>query len=147
MSLPLPWVKKIFQKLTLTYGREFTDRWVGIPIEEVQDDWAHELRGFAQNPDAIKHGLEHSIGGKPPTVQDFKAACARHVAVPIVMIEAPADPARVAAELKKLEQVRRPSYEYDFKGWAKTILRDNENGVRTTPTVMSMARRALGLET
>jgi len=64
MSLPLPWVERIFQKLTLNFGRDFTSRWEGVPLDEVKSDWAFELRGFQQNPAAIKHGIETTINGK-----------------------------------------------------------------------------------
>ena len=72
MSLPMSWVDKIFLKLTLNYGRDFLNRWEGVPIADVKSDWAHELRGYQQNPSAIEYGLEHCLTGKPPTVQEFK---------------------------------------------------------------------------
>lgn len=66
---------RIFSKLTLTYGREFLDRWVGLDLQAVKDDWAQELGGYLANPSAIAHALTVLPVGKPPTVQDFKALC------------------------------------------------------------------------
>lgn len=74
MSLPLPWVEKIFQKLSLVYGRDFLGRWEGIPIEDVKSDWAHELSGYQQSPDAISYALQH-LPNKPPTVLEFRTIC------------------------------------------------------------------------
>jgi hypothetical protein len=74
MSLPLPWVEKIFQKLTLVYGRDFLGRWEGIPLEEVKADWAHELAGYRNSHDALAYALQN-LPRKPPTVLEFRAIC------------------------------------------------------------------------
>lgn len=74
MSLPQPWVEKIFQKLSLIYGRDFLGRWEGIPLDEVKADWAHELSGYQQSPDAISYALQN-LPRKPPTVLEFRAIC------------------------------------------------------------------------
>ena len=68
MSLPLPWVDKIFLKLTLIYGRDFIGRWEGLEIADVKTDWGHELAGFENWPEAIAHALATCPPGKPPTV-------------------------------------------------------------------------------
>ncbi|HQI75543.1 MAG TPA: shikimate kinase [Candidatus Latescibacteria bacterium] len=57
MSLPLSWIDRIFDKLMLVYGRDFTGRWEGLPLSSVKTDWAHELSGFDKHPEAIKHAL------------------------------------------------------------------------------------------
>lgn len=74
MALPDSWVDRIFQKLTLTYGRDFLGRWEGVPLEEVKADWAHELDGYEKAPHAIHHALKN-LPAKPPTVLDFRALC------------------------------------------------------------------------
>ena len=127
MSLPLPWVDKIFQKLTLTFGRDFLGRWEGIPIEELKADWAHELRNLQQSPASIAYGLETCLAGKPPTVQEFRAACVRHVPPTVALPSPPADPERVAAELAKL---RKPEFNADGKAWAHALKRRHEAGER-----------------
>lgn len=73
-DLPLPWVQKIFQKLNLVYGRDFLSRWEGQELGAVMGDWAHELRGFADKPQAIAYALQH-LPEKPPTVLQFRAIC------------------------------------------------------------------------
>lgn len=74
MAMPSSWVDKIFQKLTLTYGRDFLGRWEGVPLEEVKADWAHELDGYENAPHAIHYALKN-LPPKPPTVLDFRALC------------------------------------------------------------------------
>ncbi len=103
MSLPQNWVDRIFEKLTLVYGREFLNRWEGLPIAEVKADWAHELDGFDKWPEAIAHALKNLPPDRPPTVLQFRALC--RAAPPKVLPQLPqpkADPARVKAELAKL---------------------------------------------
>jgi hypothetical protein len=75
MSLPETWVDRIFTKLSLVYGHQFLSRWDGLAMADVKADWAHELRGFAQNPGAISYALEHLPPGKAPTVLEFRAIC------------------------------------------------------------------------
>lgn len=126
MSLPLPWIEKVFQKLTLTFGREFINRWEGVPLEEVKADWAHELRGFQQNPKAIAYGLEHCVSGKPPTVQDFKAICLRRQDT-FVSLPAPAvPPEKVAAELAKI--AKPVENHHGMKDWAYRLKARHEAG-------------------
>ena len=74
MAMPSSWVDKIFQKLTLTYGRDFLGRWEGIPLEEVKADWAHELDGYEKAPHAIHHALTN-LPIRAPTVLEFRALC------------------------------------------------------------------------
>lgn len=71
MPLPLHWVDKIFTKLTLVYGHEFLNRWRDIDIDAVKADWAHELDGFENHPEALGHALAH-LPVKPPTVLEFR---------------------------------------------------------------------------
>lgn len=75
--LPLPWVDRIFEKLTLVYGSEFVNRWksIGVPIEKVKEDWALELAGFHDQPDSIAHALQHLPPDRAPTALQFRDMC------------------------------------------------------------------------
>lgn len=143
MSLPMPWVEKIFLKLALTFGREFTDRWDESSLEDVKADWAHELRGLQQNPAAIAHGLEICVTGKPPTVHDFKAACLRYVAHVPALPSPPADPERVAAEIAKLAQSSR-AQNVDHKAWARTLKVRHAAGEKLNRNQIACYQAALG---
>lgn len=103
MSLPAPWVDKIFLKLTLVYGRDFIARWEGLDLAEVKADWAHELDGFDAWPESIAHALKSLPPGKPPTVLEFRELARKAPRRPLMELPAPqADPVRVAQELAKL---------------------------------------------
>lgn len=73
--LPIRWIDKIFQKLAIAYGRDFMHKWEGIPEDEVKEDWAHTLSGFADHPEAIFYALHNLPDGKPPTAMEFRALC------------------------------------------------------------------------
>ena len=144
MSLPMPWIEKIFHKLILTFGRDFLDRWKGIPLEDVKADWAHELRGLQQNPSAIKYGLENCLNGKAPTVQEFRAVCIRRPDASLALPEPAADPQRVAAELAKLAPVRTVAM-VDHKAWAKRLKACHEAGEKLNMNQVSCYTEALGI--
>lgn len=145
MSLPLPWVDKIFAKLALAYGRDFLARWEGLEIAEVKADWAHELGGFAGQPEAIAYAFAH-LPAKAPTVIEFRAICRQAPAPELPRLEAPkADPERVHAELAKLAPVRDGAM-LDPKDWARRILARADAGERINRMPLLMARQALGLE-
>lgn len=146
MSFPIPWVDKIFRKLTLLYGNDFTRRYEGIPTADVKTDWCSELEGFEKHPEAIVYALEHMDPGKPPTAREFKALCRRAPAPEAPRLPAPKpDPKRLAEELKKLAPLRkdlaaRPAR--NPRQWAHDILAAHEAGRYYTRTVLAMAREA-----
>ena len=143
MSLPIPWVEKIFKKLTVGYGVEFMNRYKGVPLVDVKTDWSEELSGFGG--DAITYALEH-LPDRAPTAMQFKALCILCPAPEAPRLEAPAvGRERVAAELAKFEPIRAMPGVYDFKAWARTIVAEHGAGVRKSPTVIQMARNALGV--
>lgn len=147
MALPLLWVDRIFDKLTLTYGQAFLARWRDIDINAVKSDWMHELSGFEAFPSAIAHALSN-LPDKPPSIVDFKTLCRSAPAAGVPRIESPkADPERVKAELAKLAPLRNApalASTHDPRAWAKAILRDYTGGLRRSPAVVAMARNALG---
>lgn len=77
MSLPSRWVDALFAKLTVTYGQEFLRRWEGVPMDTVKADWAAELAGYENRPEAIKYALGNLPLDKPPTVLQFRELCRR----------------------------------------------------------------------
>lgn len=84
-------VDMVFTKLNLTYGRDFSSRWEGIDMQDVKNDWVHELAGFERNPHAIKYALRNLPDLKPPTVIQFRAICTRAPeGPPSVMLDRPA---------------------------------------------------------
>jgi len=103
MSLPPNWVDRIFEKLTLVYGRDFLRRWDGIPIADVKADWAKELAGFEQLPESIAHALKNLPHADPPNVYQFRDLCRRAPPKQFLKLEAPrADQAAAREEISKI---------------------------------------------
>jgi len=147
MSLPLPWVERIFDKLSLAYGTDFMGRWRDIDANAVQSDWGHELAAFENAPHAIAYALAN-LPEKPPTVLVFKAICRRAPALETPQLPVPnANPERIKAELAKLEPMRRAiesNRVVDRLAWAKSILVRRDAGEKISPTVVQMAQLAVG---
>lgn len=144
MSLPTPWVDRIFDKLTLTYGQSFLRRWADIDMNAVKSDWAHELAGFAQHPRAIAWALQNLPHERPPTVLEFRALARKTPPEVTPRIEAPkADPSRVAAELAKLAPVLKDRPIIDRKDWARRIVARADAGDLVTPICLRFANEAL----
>lgn len=144
MSLPLPWVDKIFDKLTMVYGHTFLNRWKDLDLNAIKSDWMHELSGFERAPHAIAYALSN-LPESPQNVMQFKALCRlAPAAAQQALPEPKADPARVAAELAKLAPLREaPVQPKDYKAWARKILAEHSAGIRRTPAVVQMAKNAL----
>lgn len=147
MSLPTLWVEKIFDKLTMNYGVDFMARYKGLPLNDVKTDWAEMLSCFEQRPSAIAFLLEN-LPDRPPTAQQAKNLClgAPHVENALLLANEPkADPARVREAMAKLTPASNLP-KVDFKAWARTILSEHAAGIPKTPTVLQMARNAVGAE-
>ena len=161
MSLPLPWVDRIFEKLTLVYGQAFLARWRDVDLLAVKSDWAHELAGFAPKEgeggaasagaQAIAYALANLDPATPPSVLQFRALARRAPAPTVSRLPEPkADPERVAAELAKLAPIVatvRAAAPVDHKAWAKRIVARHNEGDRINPTSLRFANEALGLAT
>ena len=150
MALPLPWVDRIFEKLALVYGQAFLARWRDLDLDAVKADWAHELDGFEQHPQAIAHALQSLPPEKPPTVLQFRELARRAPLPELPRLESPpADAERVAAELAKLAKlatVRTTAAQaVDHRAWARRILDRKARGERVNRTVLSMAQQAMGV--
>ena len=60
MGMPSAWIDRIFDKLTLTYGQAFLNRWKDLDLNAVKSDWMHELDGMERHPEAIAFALSAS---------------------------------------------------------------------------------------
>lgn len=146
MALPLPWVDRIFDKLTLVYGQSFLRRWQDIDLNAVKSDWCHELDGFENHPKAIAYALQNLPADKPPTVLEFRAMARRAPADEVPRLPEPkADPSRIAAELAKLAPMRKRTY-VDGRAWARRILARHEAGEKILPYSLNLARGAMRKE-
>lgn len=148
MSLPLPWVDRIFEKLTLCYGQSFLARWRDIDLGRVKSDWCFELSGYENAPSAIAFALSNLPPDHPPTVLQFKALCRQAPAADTPRLPEPkADPQRVKAEMAKLADLRKvsaaDSSAHEPKAWARRIIDRHAHGAKINRSALQMARDAL----
>lgn len=112
MALPSEWVDRIFERLTVLFGRRFGDLYAGVDPQRLRDAWAVELAGFESQPDRIAKAL-HSLKGAqhPPTLSEFIALCRQQHSEPSAgLLSAPRGNADVArANLKKVREMLRGS--------------------------------------
>jgi hypothetical protein len=143
MSLPASWVDRIFDKLTLTYGRDFIGRYEWIDINAVKSDWSHELSIFFTHPSAIAHALSN-LPDRAPNAIEFKKI-ARSLPAP----EAPAvehsaaGKERIASELAKLAPIIKVRHaRADSLDWARRIVERSLHGV-VDPLPLKWAKEVL----
>jgi len=151
MSLSMKAIDRLFSRLCATYGRRFMDQWGDVPESDVKTVWAHELDGFDRNLTAVAWALEN-LPERPMNVIEFRALCRRAPAPDVPALPEPApDPARLAAELSKLGQLRasvsgvREAGSADHKGWARKIIERHTRGEKVSLTPLRFAREALGM--
>lgn len=147
MSIPSKWVDKIFEKLILHYGRDFTSRWEGLDLNAVKDDWAYELAGFERHPESISYALAHTDSAKPPTVRQFRDL-ARKAPRPENQQLPPPKASRVAIpeDFKHLASLIKHSAPTGGKDWAHRIIKKAEAGEELSYASVKYAREALNIE-
>lgn len=146
MGFPTEWTDKIFDKLTVRYGREFLARWEGVDIAQVKTDWCSTMEGFENWPAAIAHGLE-SLPEKPPTATTFRDLCRKAPKPLALAYDAPkANPSVMAAALASARPTAKATTFGDHKAWARTHLRNNTiSGFTVRPIALRFSREALNL--
>jgi hypothetical protein len=116
---------------------------------DVKTTWAHELALFTERLDALAWALEN-LPPKCPNVIEFKSLC-RSAPRPVEqqLPEPKADPARVAAELARLSDVKKAAksaaHAHDAKAWAKTLISRDAAGQFVRPISLRFAKEALRL--
>lgn len=143
MSLPASWVDRIFDKLTITYGRDFTGRYEGLDINAVKSDWGHELAAFFTHPSAIAHALSN-LPDRVPSVIEFKKIARTAPAPEVPQVEhSAAGKERIAEELAKLAPIVKARYApVDSMDWARRIVERSLHGV-VDPLPLKWAREVL----
>jgi hypothetical protein len=150
MSLSLKAVDRLFERMALTYGKQFTDMYSTVDPASVKTLWAHELSAYAGSLHRIAWALEN-LPLRCPNVIEFKQLCRQAPAPETPALPEPkADPERLKRELAKLGDMKAtiaatPS-KVDHKAWAKRIMARYTAGERINPTSLRFAREALGLK-
>lgn len=143
MSLPLPVIERLFDRLAATYGNQFLNNWAAGDINKIKSLWAHELGGYENNLKAIGYALEN-LPEHVPNLIAFRNLCRMAPEAEVLRIESKqADPViakMIADGLREKITIAQP---IDRLQWARNILLDSKGGLRRTPTVVQMARNAL----
>ena len=144
MRSPLPseWVDRLFGRLAVRYGSAWLRQWEGIDMAAVRADWAEELAGLQERPDALRYGLENLPADKPPTVSQFRAACNR---APEKFTPQLAGPPASAAMVAKVRAGLDRSGVSPL-AWAHRLKARHESGARLTITQVEMYRSALATQ-
>lgn len=148
-ALPMPWVDRIFEKLGVTYGRDFLARWDGFSEESmlaVKHDWSVELGGFWDFPDAIAYGLAH-LPAKAINVIEFRQLCRMAPKPEFKQLPRPAqDPQKVAEVVNVVKSKLSKFPARDPKQWARDLKARSDRGEKLGGHQINAFRQALGLE-
>ena len=146
MTLPLKAVERLFEKLQLSYGTEFTNKWGNLNSSDVKTNWAHELASFGDNLTAIGWALNH-LPDRCPNVIEFKNLCKQAPKPDYKHLESPKAPAEVVDGeiLKIVAGLVAPQKDKDYKGWAKRLKARDEAGEALSTHQIWSYKTALGL--
>ena len=148
MSLPMPAVERLFQRLALTYGSQFARMWDGTSSAEVKTIWAHELALFANNLPAIGWALEN-LPERCPNLIQFKNLCKQAPRPETAKLDyAKADAQVVDKEIAKIaaEAIQAPKNDrgnVDHRAWAKKLAQRHLDGEVLTNVQVKLYKAAL----
>lgn len=123
-------IDRLFERLGATYGTAWTHSLGDSPINDVKSVWGHELQVFKTSLFRIAWALEN-LPERCPNIIQFKNLCRQAPAPETLALPEPkADPARVAAELAKLGEMRVKKKEFhnSFKDWALRLEKQHKAG-------------------
>lgn len=132
----------MFSKLTVRYGRDFLSRYEGQDLNVVKADWAEEMAGLQNRPEAIQYALDHPTA-KPPNVVEFIEACRRAPTKALFAIAPPtANPDVIQRAMRKAQEAFR--HKGDVLDPIRTLRRREREGDKSlTQFQRDFWRRAL----
>ena len=148
MTLPIAAIDRLFDRLTLTYGSEFKNKWAGLDVSDVKSNWAYELDVFGENLKAIGWALEN-LPDRCPNLIEFKSLCKQAPRPQTLKLDySKADGEVVDAELAKIasEAFQTPKNErghVDHKLWAKKLAQRHSDGEVLSHIQIKMYKAAL----
>ena len=103
-------IDRLFERMAATYGSAWERSLGATPVLEAKALWSHQLQAFAERLEAVVWALDE-LPESPPNVIQFRNLCRSAPAAAVPRLPEPkADPARMAAELAKLADLRaKPS--------------------------------------
>jgi hypothetical protein len=143
MALPIRTVERLFDRLTTTYGTEFTNVWKGLNMNAVKTTWAHELSFYADRLKDIAWALEN-LPDRAPNLIQFKNLCRQAPSIEQKQLPPPEiNCERMKAELEKLTDIHIKAADKDKKEWARRLVQRAANGERITSINLRFAKMAL----
>ena len=150
MSISIAAVERLFDRLSMTYGTEFKNKWNGIPLNEVKSSWSHELGIFADNLNAIGWALQN-LPDRCPNLIEFKSLCKQAPRPTTIALDAAKAPVevvdKVLAEiaLKAFKAPKDDNGNVDHKRWAKKLKLRHENGEKLSMYQIKCYKTALDM--
>ena len=147
MALPTKVIERLFEKLQLSYGTEFTNKWGNLDSIDLMTNWAHELAQFADNLTAIGWALQN-LPDRCPNLIEFKSLCKQAPRPQYEALDAPKAPVKVIdREISKMIAglLKKPADTIDHKRWAKRLKQRHENGEILSPYQINCYKTALNL--
>ena len=145
MSLPVKAIDRLFERLSTTYGSQWSNQWKDVPINDVKTLWGYELQGFVDHLDSVAWALEN-LPERSPNVIEVRNLCRKAPAREVPLLPEPkADPVRLKNELSKLGRLRERvlSTNNGHKDWAHRIIARYNAGEPVNPTSLRFAKEAL----
>jgi hypothetical protein len=150
MTISIAAVERLFDRLSMTYGSEFKNKWNGIPLTEVKSAWAHELGMFSDNLNAIGWALKN-LPDRCPNLIEFKSLCKQAPRPTTNVLEASKAPIelvdRVLAEIvaKAFKAPKDENGKIDHKRWAKKLRDRHVGGEKISPYQIKSYKIALDM--
>ena len=147
MVLPTKAVERLFEKLQLTYGTEFTNKWGELNSMDLMTNWAFELAQFADNLNAIGWALQN-LPDRCPNLIEFKNLCKQAPRPVTVALDAPKAPVEVIdREISKMLAglVKKPTDAGDHKRWARRLKERHKKGEHLSPYQINCYKTALDM--
>jgi len=152
MTLPIAVIDRLCDRLAMTYGSEFTNKWSTVNVADMKSIWAHELSPFADNLNAIGWALQN-LPDRCPNLIEFKSLCKQAPRPNTALLDAPKASAdvvdRVLAEIasKAFKTPKDERGNVDHKRWAKKLKQRHEAGEKLSMYQISCYRTALDITT
>lgn len=143
MALPIKTVERLFDRLTTTYGTEFTNTWKGLDMNAVKTTWAHELSFYADRLKDIAWALEN-LPDRAPNLIQFKNLCRQAPSIEPKQLPPPEiNCDRIRAELEKLTEIQSKAANKDQKEWARRLIQRAATGEKIPLVNLRFAKMAL----
>lgn len=146
MTFPKKAIDRLFDRLELTYGSQWTGMWRDQKMSDVKTAWSYELQNFDKRLDAVAWALEN-LPDRVPNLIAFRNLCRSAPAKEVPILPEPkANPERLKAELSKLGEIRSKvlvTSTIDGRDWARRILQRQKDECVLSPISIRFAKEAL----